>query len=180
MTASSTPPLHVLRGILRQLKKTSPSSSSSSSNTEPSSSLRHQILSQYRTSQNTPQPKADTLRIMAYEYLTLQTNLIERARLHELDAGADVKLSPRELSRRAAARAGLQLPELDRTNLSWDTLSTHTGLWRERYIITSFVWNGMQNHNRSRIVLMDCRGEKRNNNCKHTHTEERYNGESTT
>eukprot|EP00956_Cyclotella_meneghiniana_P013699 scaffold19976_cov28-Cyclotella_meneghiniana.AAC.1 len=110
MTASSTPPLHVLRGILRQLKKTSPSSSSSNTS---SSSLRHQILSQYRTSQNTPPPKADTLRIMAYEYLTLQTNLIERARLHELDAGADVKLSPRELSRRAAARAGLQLPELD-------------------------------------------------------------------
>eukprot|EP00956_Cyclotella_meneghiniana_P014273 scaffold21329_cov49-Cyclotella_meneghiniana.AAC.2 len=112
MTASTTPPLHVLRGILRQLKKTSPSPSSSS-NTSPSS-LRHQILTQYRTSQNTPQPKADTLRIMAYEYLTLQTNLVERARLHELDAGADVKLSPRELSRRAAARAGLQLPEMDR------------------------------------------------------------------
>jgi hypothetical protein len=40
-------------------------------------------------------------------------DLKERARLHELDQGADEKLSPKELSRRAAARAGLQLPVLD-------------------------------------------------------------------
>lgn len=50
---------------------------------------------------------------MAYDFYTLQADLFERARLHELDAGADVKLSPKELSRRAAARAGLQLPNLN-------------------------------------------------------------------
>lgn len=59
-------------------------------------------------------PKSATaLRTMAYDFYTLQSDLAERARLHELDAGADVKLSPKELSRRAAARAGLQLPNLD-------------------------------------------------------------------
>ena len=112
MTASTTPPLHVLRGILRQLKKTSSTSSSpSTGNTEPS--LRRHILSQYQASKNVPPEKAAPLRIMAYEFLTLQSDLAERARLHELDAGADMKLSPQELSRRAAARAGLQLPDLD-------------------------------------------------------------------
>jgi hypothetical protein len=33
--------------------------------------------------------------------------------LYELDAGAEKKLSPKEMSRRAAARAGLQLPILN-------------------------------------------------------------------
>lgn len=43
----------------------------------------------------------------------LKADLVERARLHEIDAGADTKLSPMELSKRAAARAGLQLPKMD-------------------------------------------------------------------
>lgn len=50
---------------------------------------------------------------LAYEYYTLRNDLAERSRLQQLDRGADVQLSPRELSRRAAARAGLQLPNLD-------------------------------------------------------------------
>ncbi len=48
---------------------------------------------------------------MAYNFHILKKDLKERGRLHELDGGAEVKLSPKELSRRAAARAGLQLPE---------------------------------------------------------------------
>ena len=62
---------------------------------------------------NLPIEMATPQRNMAYDFYVLQSDLAERARLHELDAGADVKLSPKELSRRAAARAGLQLPDLD-------------------------------------------------------------------
>ena len=62
---------------------------------------------------NLPIGMAAPLRNMAHDFYVLQSDLAERARLHELDAGADIKLSPKELSRRAAARAGLQLPDLD-------------------------------------------------------------------
>ena len=50
---------------------------------------------------------------LAKTYLQLKADLDERARLYELDSGAEVVLSPKEQSRRAAARAGLQLPKLD-------------------------------------------------------------------
>lgn len=43
-------------------------------------------------------------------YVQLLRDLAERERLYQLDAGAEQTLSPKELSRRAAARAGLQLP----------------------------------------------------------------------
>jgi hypothetical protein len=46
-------------------------------------------------------------------YQKLLDDLKERKRLLDLDTGAEQVLTPKELSRRAAARAGLQLPELD-------------------------------------------------------------------
>jgi hypothetical protein len=71
-------------------------------------------MNQYRISQNeTSAEKIDDLRKFAYEYYTLREEIAERSRLHALDSGAEVQLSPRELSRRAAARAGLQLPDLN-------------------------------------------------------------------
>mmetsp|Transcript_10542 Transcript_10542/g.12084 ORF Transcript_10542/g.12084 Transcript_10542/m.12084 type:complete len:123 (+) Transcript_10542:191-559(+) len=45
-------------------------------------------------------------------YLQLKSDLKERKRLYDIDTGAENKLSPKELSRRAAARAGLKLPEV--------------------------------------------------------------------
>mmetsp|Transcript_10604 Transcript_10604/g.16124 ORF Transcript_10604/g.16124 Transcript_10604/m.16124 type:complete len:126 (+) Transcript_10604:110-487(+) len=119
MTAATTPPIHVLRGILRHIKKTAPttaaatSSSQSSSNSGNELSLSKHVISQYRQSISATPQQAQHLRKVAYDYLNLKKDLTERARLHELDSGADVKLSPRELSRRAAARAGLQLPVMD-------------------------------------------------------------------
>ncbi|KAL3764255.1 hypothetical protein ACHAWU_004067 [Discostella pseudostelligera] len=136
MSAATTPPLHVLRGILRLIKSSSsvktsthdvslsssastsatatglstqspPSSSSSSS----SSSLYAHVLSQYRQSKFLLPPQSTQQRQIAYDYYILKQDLVERARLHKLDMGADEKLSPRELARRSAARAGLQLPE---------------------------------------------------------------------
>ena len=120
MTASSTPPIHVLRGILRLIKST-PSSkptagaapAAAKSSGSDHVSLREHVLAQYRQSQSLPPNEAKIQRQIAYDYYILKQDLTERARLHELDQGADEKLSPKELSRRAAARAGLQLPKLD-------------------------------------------------------------------
>ena len=116
MTAATTHPIHVLRGILRLVKKTSPNAAAATSqltNSGNELSLHQHVISQYRQSISATPQQAQHLRKVAYDYLNLKKDLTERARLHELDSGADVKLSPRELSRRAAARAGLQLPVLD-------------------------------------------------------------------
>jgi hypothetical protein len=47
------------------------------------------------------------------DFHRLRSDLAERARLQEMDTGAEEVLTPKEMSRRAAARAGLQLPKLD-------------------------------------------------------------------
>lgn len=71
------------------------------------------MISQYRQSISIPPHEARVRRQIAHEYFVLKQDLAERGRLHDLDQGADEKLSPKELSRRAAARAGLQLPKMD-------------------------------------------------------------------
>mmetsp|Transcript_26650 Transcript_26650/g.43804 ORF Transcript_26650/g.43804 Transcript_26650/m.43804 type:complete len:121 (-) Transcript_26650:1931-2293(-) len=111
MSASKTvPPLHVLRGILRRLKV----KTDLVDNTKFPSPTRNFVLHQYRASQAETSPeKIQELRKVAYEYFTLQQEIAERSRLHRMDTGAELQLSPRELSRRAAARAGLQLPDLN-------------------------------------------------------------------
>ena len=128
MSASSTPPLHVLRGILRHVKSSpshkaleAASAGGSSTDAEAKSSgqdmsevsLREHILGEYRKNMSVPPQREVFLRKIAYDYLVLKDDLTERARLHELDGGADTKLTPAELTRRAAARAGLQVPKLD-------------------------------------------------------------------
>eukprot|EP01083_Nonionella_stella_P108091 313939_1 len=122
MTASRTPPLHVLRGIIRHLRSTPtqkmpisrspPVAGIEASSDQLQSPLIGHVISQYRAAQSASSPESDKLRKMAYDFLALKDDLAERARLHELDGGAEVKLSPMEMSRRAAARAGLQLPEV--------------------------------------------------------------------
>jgi hypothetical protein len=104
----TTPPLHVLRGILRSLKVTSDVAGKSST----SSTTRKYIMEQYRASASVPLEAAEPLRKMAYDYFNLKKDIAERARLHKLDTGAENQLSPMEMSRRAAARAGLKLPDL--------------------------------------------------------------------
>ena len=47
----------------------------------------------------------------ATELYLLRQDIQQRGELYLIDTGADQQLSARELSRRAAARAGLQLPE---------------------------------------------------------------------
>lgn len=119
-----TPPIHVLRSILRHIKsapkkslpvpkEASSSSSSPSSYSTQQHPLAQHVLNQYRTSQHISptSSKSIQMRKMAYDYHVLKNDLKERARLHELDGGVESKLSPKEMSRRAAARAGLLPPE---------------------------------------------------------------------
>jgi hypothetical protein len=83
--------------------------------------MRAFVLEQYRLEQtrraNQPHEnqQADIegerrLLRMAETFHNLQQDLAERGRLYNLDASAEAVLSPKEVSRRAAARAGLQLP----------------------------------------------------------------------
>jgi len=109
--STSPAPLHTLRSIIRHLKNKCPSSAQSPSpNVE---SLKTQVLQQYRLHQNLSptSPEALHQRTLASHYSKLTNNLSERQILYELDASAETQLSGKEMSRRAAARAGLQLPE---------------------------------------------------------------------
>ncbi len=124
MTAGKTPPLHVLRRIIRHIRSApkqeipkSPLSTATSINTSPPTTtndenpLIKQVLSQYRAAQNLSPPEAALYRKMAYDFSILKKDLRERGELHKLDGGVEVKLSPKEMSRLAAHRAGLELPE---------------------------------------------------------------------
>ena len=119
-SVTNTPPLHVLRSIIRHIrsapKQSFPKESSNINEGVPSSirnKLEEHVLNQYRASKDLSPTSAKAIqkRKMAYNFHILKKDLRERGRLHELDGGAEIKLSPKELSRRAAARAGLQLPE---------------------------------------------------------------------
>ncbi|CAB9526379.1 expressed unknown protein [Seminavis robusta] len=112
--SSSTKPIHVLRGLLRHMDRTLPqeiAAKGPSSSTIPARSF---VLQQYRASQQVSCPdETAQLRQLASDFLQLHRDLKERDRLYELDAGVESVLTPKEMSRRAAARAGLQLPDLD-------------------------------------------------------------------
>lgn len=123
--APTAPPRQVLRNILRHIKTPSTSDDSLLRNTIAASSVATTnrnasqtfVLEQFRAVAQIQaaddNERSKRWQQLASDYLALQRDLKERGRLYELDAGAEVQLSPREMSRRAAARAGLQLPEMD-------------------------------------------------------------------
>jgi hypothetical protein len=110
---STTPPLHVLRAILRRLKTKPEIKGGGNRLSSELPITRRFVLQRYRAAVDAPPEVAEKLRKIARDYSMLQKDLQERKRLYELDTGAEVKLSPKEMSRRAAARAGLQLPDLN-------------------------------------------------------------------
>ena len=126
--SAKIPPLHVLRGILRRLKvdpKELPTAAQQQARSSGRGATSTYVLDRYRAAdynkndntnanRNTNNDtRATELRKLAYEYMILRGDIDERRRLQKLDAGAEKQLSPKEMSRRAAARAGLALPELD-------------------------------------------------------------------
>lgn len=131
---TTTNPIHTLRGILR-LVKTPPLPKGilrkQGTTTPPRlNAAQTFILQQYRESKtiemNTgggagsagmedkhkQRRQQQLLQTIATNYYQLQKDIHERSKLYELDTGAEVVLTPKESSRRAAARAGLQLPKL--------------------------------------------------------------------
>lgn len=131
MSSSNIPP--VLRGILRRLRvnKTDHISKPSSSqiiDNGTTSATRKYVLNWYRrelvdhnnnnnnsanNNNNIKKEEEKLHKLLANEYLSLRENIDERTRLQQLDAGAEKQFSPKEMSRRAAARAGLQMPDLN-------------------------------------------------------------------
>lgn len=108
MSAANTPTtLNVLRGILRRLRTQTALVGDSSKPT------RQYVLEQYRLNQSAPENEAAVMRKFAVDYSALLTDLQERKKLQDLDAGIESIVEPKEMSRRAAARAGLQLPKLN-------------------------------------------------------------------
>jgi hypothetical protein len=73
--------------------------------------LAKHVILQYRAAKDAPPEQAKILRKMAYDIHILKNDLREREKLHQLDGGAEVKLTPKEMSRLAARRAGLELPQ---------------------------------------------------------------------
>jgi hypothetical protein len=119
MASSKAPSRHILRGILRQLK------SPTANVHHPTNSTRAYVLEQFRESQaaiavglSQPPPQQQQQQIeerrkLAWDFLSLKKDLAERERLQKIDTGAENQLSPREMSRRSAARAGLAMPQLN-------------------------------------------------------------------
>lgn len=127
--ATATKPLHVLRSLLRHLKTDLPTDSAASmlssrvgsasttagaaaAAAATGSPTQAFVLQQYRASQSIESSEETSrLRQLASDFLALQGDIKAREHLYSLDVSAENKFTPKEMSRRAAARAGLQLPE---------------------------------------------------------------------
>jgi len=113
--------LHVLRALYRLLKtppfpkelqKKAAARGIDLTSKQRSNSSTAYLMSQYRQAASVEtKSEQDRLKRKAAEYFLLRRSIAERAQLYALDTGAEQILTPKEISRRAAARAGLQLPE---------------------------------------------------------------------
>jgi hypothetical protein len=116
---ATTPPLHVLRGLLRRLR--TPPLAPDLTKRQQQFVEHHRIsptatyvLEQYRANVNSTDPLVkQKLRKMAVDAARLADALSERKKLYAMDAGAEEQLTGTELTRRAAARAGLLPPDMD-------------------------------------------------------------------
>lgn len=99
-----TKPIHTLRSLLRLTKTPAlPKELLRKQQSPPlENTVQTFLLQQFK--QNTASYR------LLETYHQLQKDIAERGRLYELDTGAEVVLSPKELTRRAAARVGLDVP----------------------------------------------------------------------
>ena len=109
---SPATPRHAIRTILQNLRnRVDLVGGDSSLNT-----TRQFVIQRSRRAATASDDELQTLpalHAMAQSYGTLLKDLKERERLYRLDTGAENQLTPKEMSRRAAARSGLLLPELN-------------------------------------------------------------------
>jgi len=101
------PPKHLLRRLLRRLK--TPKLSPTLQRKQGKNKETHQRWNAVQSFVL----KQKGNQALGEEFLRLHEDLAERERLYKLDSGAEQVLTPKEQSRRAAARAGLQLPKVD-------------------------------------------------------------------
>ena len=135
MTTTPSKPIHVLRSLLRHLKtgqaKTTtaaPAAPATTTKTATASLLsptQSFVLQQYRAHRQSiiktaggscnekEEQEVVRLKQLVDDVLVLQRELRAREELYQMDASAETALTPMEMSRRAAARAGLQLPDLN-------------------------------------------------------------------
>ena len=114
------PPMHIVRGILRHVRPPRNAALKIGRSTGSPMPTQQYLLAQYRQGKSKATSiqggdELNKLRDLTNDYFTLRRDMAERSKLYEMDAGAEEQLSPKELSKRAAARAGLQLPKLDPT-----------------------------------------------------------------
>jgi hypothetical protein len=125
-TTRATTPLHVSRGLFRLLKtpylseqlltkynakQATTAKVAAVSNKQISNSTTAFLMNQYRKHQSLAGSDAEAQRKLALDTYRLRRDLAEREFLHSMDTGAEEVLTPKEMSRRAAARAGLYMPE---------------------------------------------------------------------
>lgn len=110
-------PIHVLRGILRLSKSPQlPQELVRKGLTTPGfpNALQRFVLQRYRQHQEESCEQTRTvLHETALNYYHMKCDLVERGRLYKLDGGAETIVGGSEMSRRAAAKVGLQLPKLN-------------------------------------------------------------------
>mmetsp|Transcript_27538 Transcript_27538/g.40684 ORF Transcript_27538/g.40684 Transcript_27538/m.40684 type:complete len:108 (+) Transcript_27538:115-438(+) len=99
VVSSTKAPRHAIRSILQRLRNNIPLAGG-----DTSAPVRKFVLDKSRRTTSGAE--------FAKNYDQLLHDLQERQRLLKIDTGAENKLSPKEMSRRAAARAGLALPDL--------------------------------------------------------------------
>lgn len=110
---ASKSPLQTVRYLLRLLKTPSlaphlqAKAAAAASPASRYNATQLHVLKRIRSSSNNESTSHHKLLLQYYE---LQRDLHARAKLYALDTGAENQLDAREMSRRAAARAGLQLP----------------------------------------------------------------------
>ena len=118
-TMTSRQPRHVLRSLLR-LVKTPPLpkellQKNATTQSHHINNIRSLVVQEFRSrsalDSDTANSAAKKMTLLSSRYLELLENLEKRQQLYDLDRGAEEQFTPKELSRRAAARAGLQLPE---------------------------------------------------------------------
>lgn len=109
----SKQPLHTVRNLLRLLKTPPLPQELANKQITPPPRLnpcQEYVLKQTRQKEDHPEAAKKTL-LLSQNYQRLLQDLAERNRLYALDTGAEEILTAHEISRRAAARVGLKLPE---------------------------------------------------------------------
>ena len=115
---TSRHPRHVARSLLRLVKTPllpkELLQKNATTQADHNNNIRSLVVQEFRSRAVLQKDTANSAKktaVLAARYHELLENLRKRQELYDLDRGAEEQFTPRELSRRAAARAGLQLPD---------------------------------------------------------------------